>query len=65
VQGHLRNEQLFVKIDAACAHCGQPVHITLDSDLYWDLEESAAQPLVFEPEVDWAHFTGANITADY
>lgn len=65
MQGHLRNEQLSVEIETACAHCGLPLHLTLDNNLNWRLAESSAQPLVFEPDVDWLHFTGANIIADY
>lgn len=65
MQGHLRNERLSVRIETVCAHCGQSLHLTLDSDLNVSLEEADAQPLVFEPDVDWSHFKGANIIADY
>ena len=65
MQGRLRNESLSVKIDSECAHCGQKLHLTLDSELKWSVEEVDANPLVFEPDVDWGHFKGANIIHDY
>lgn len=65
MQGRLRNENLLVKIDSECAHCGRKLHITLDSELAWSVEESEADPLVFEPDVDWGHFEGSNIIHDY
>jgi hypothetical protein len=65
VQGRLRNEKLSVKIDSECAHCGQKLHLTFDSELAWSVEESDADPLVFEPDIDWRHFKGANIIHDY
>jgi len=65
VQGRLRNERLSVKIDSECAHCGQKIHLTFDSELKWSVEENDAEPLVFEPDIDWGHFKGANIIHDY
>jgi len=65
VQGRLRNERLAVEIDSECAHCGQGLHITLDSELVWNIKEQDASPLVFEPEIDWKRFTGSNIIHDY
>lgn len=37
----------------------------LDSELAWSIKEQDASPLVFEPDVDWVQFTGANIIHDY
>jgi hypothetical protein len=65
VQGHLRNEQLSVKIDSGCAHCGQKLHLTLNSELEWSIQEQDAHPLVFEPDVDFGHLSGSNIIPDY
>jgi hypothetical protein len=65
VQGRLRNEQLSVKIDSECAHCGQPLHLTLNSELEWSLQEHDADLLVFEPDVDFGHLTAPNIIPDY
>lgn len=65
MQGRLRNERLAVEIDSECAHCGQGLYLTLDSELVWNVKEHDASPLVFEPEVDWKRFTGSNIIHDY
>jgi hypothetical protein len=65
VQGRLRDESLSVEIETACAHCGQPLHITLDSELRWIVKEQDAAPFVFMPDVDWSHFTGATILDAY
>lgn len=65
VQGRLRNERLSVEIETACAHCGQELHITVDSELAWSVKEQGAQPLLFEPEVDWTSFEGPNIIGRY
>ena len=65
MQGRLRNEQLSVKIDSECAHCGQPLHLTLNSELEWSVQEQDADPLVFEPDVDFGHLTAPNIISDY
>src|SRR5260221_11395149 len=37
----------------------------LDSELQCSVKEPDAKPLVFVPDVDWAHFTGSNIIHDY
>jgi len=65
VQGQLRNEKISVEIETCCAHCGQDLHLTLDSELKWRIREQDANPLVFEPEIDWAHFQGTTIIHDY
>ncbi len=65
MQGCLRNERLAVEIDSECAHCGQGLHLALDSELVWKVKEHGASPLVFEPEVDWKRFKGSNIIHDY
>ena len=61
VQGRLRNELLSVEIRTQCAHCGQPLQITLDSNLRYQVHNEGAQPLVFEPHVEWVTFTEPNI----
>ena len=65
VQGRLRGENLVVEIETRCAHCAQELHLTVDSGLNWSVKEPAAQPLLFEPEVDWQHFTEPNIIDAY
>ena len=65
MQGRLRDERLSVEIDIVCAHCGQALHLTLDSELNWSIQESDALPLLFVPEIDWKHFEGSDIIHDY
>ena len=65
MQGQLRNEKLVAELTTECTHCGQELHLTLDSELNWSVKESDANPLVFEPEIDWDHFDGPNIIGDY
>jgi hypothetical protein len=65
VQGRLRDEELAVSIKTSCAHCDEPIHIDLDSELSWTVKESDADPLVFEPRIDWGTFRKPNIIDDY
>ena len=65
MQGRLREEGLSVEIETECAHCGQELHINLDSELSWSIKESGASPLVFMPDVDWEHLSGPNIINDF
>ena len=61
VQGQLRNEPLSAAIETQCAHCGQPLHLTVDSQMGYQVSETDAEPLVFRPEIDWSTFTEPNI----
>lgn len=65
VQGRLRDSLLTVRIDTECAHCRQEIHIDLDSAGVWRVEPPEANPLVFEPRLDWKNFTKPNIIDDY
>ena len=65
MQGRLRDGYLAVSIETECAHCGQPLHISVDSDLKYRVVDKDASPLVFEPRVDWETFTKPNIIDDY
>ncbi len=65
MQGRLRNEPLVVEIESECAHCGQPLHFMVNSELAWQVQEREATPLVFEPDVDFAHLTAPTIINDY
>jgi hypothetical protein len=65
VQGRLRQERLTFEISTVCGHCREALHIRIDSDLNLELIEPIARPLVFSPDVDWAHFTEANIIDAY
>ena len=65
MQGRLRNEYLTVEVESDCAHCGQKLHFVLDSDLNGSVQEAHAEPLLFEPDVDWRNFTKPTIIDDY
>jgi len=68
VQGRLRDENLVVEIESACAHCGREIHLTVDSELHWSVQGPGAagvHPLLSVPEVDWQHFAEPNIIDAY
>jgi len=65
VQGRLREEYLMVAIETRCAHCGEAMHIDLDSELKYRVREKDARPLMFEPRVDWDTFEEPNILHAY
>jgi hypothetical protein len=61
----LREEHLEIAITTECARSAQPIHLTIDSDLSYRIDDESAQPLVFEPEVDWGSFEEPNIIKAY
>ncbi len=65
VQGRLRDEPLSIEIATECGHCGHPIRLTVGSDLSLQTDEADAAPLVFEPEMDWSRFSGANLIDAY
>jgi len=52
VQGQLRKQALSVAITTECAHCGEPIHLKIDSELNSRVVEEGAKPLVFVPLLD-------------
>lgn len=52
VQGHLRQETLTFEVETECAHCRQPLHLELDSELAYRVVEEGAEPLVYVPLLD-------------
>jgi hypothetical protein len=62
VQGQLRTESLSAVISSECAHCGQPLHIEIDSRLELQVVEAGADPLVFVPMVDFDKLEDPSIT---
>ena len=53
VQGRLRSEYLEFGIETECAHCREPIHIEIDSQLNYQVRDEAAAPLVYLPLVDF------------
>lgn len=52
MQGQLRGEALSVLVKTECAHCRQPMHIEIGSDMRSSVREEGAAPIVFVPDVD-------------
>jgi hypothetical protein len=65
VQGRLHDRFLEVEIRTACAHCGEPMKLVVDSELEHRIETGGPNPLVFEPEVDWNTFSEPTIIDGY
>jgi hypothetical protein len=52
VEGRLRNEALSVDVSTECAHCKQPMHLTIDHELSCTVRDKGCKPVVFIPDVD-------------
>lgn len=65
VQGRLRSETVSVEINTSCAHCARPIQIQVDQDLQSKVHSPGAEPLIFEPHLDWDTFTEPNIIHKY
>jgi hypothetical protein len=61
VQGRLRGEHLTASVETECAHCHQPLHLEIDSDLSYRVLEEGANPLVFVPLVDFSRLEDSSI----
>ena len=65
VQGQLQNKYIEVEIETKCHHCGQGLHILLDSNMKVSVREPQAAPLVFMPDIDWEKFADRTIIDAY
>ena len=68
MQGRLRNEALEVEIETECACCGRELrlHSVWDGEsLEHQVRSAGADPLVFEPQIDWAEFSEPSIIHAY
>jgi hypothetical protein len=61
VQGQLREQEMSFSIQTSCAHCGQPLHIEIDSRLNYTVQEKDAAPLIFSPMVDFGKLEDPSI----
>ena len=61
VQGQLRREPLSVLIETECGHCGQPLHLRVDHELRYEVQESDAAPMIFAPTVDFERLKDPSI----
>ena len=62
VQGQLTGEPLSVTVTTACAHCGEPIQLEIDSDADARVIGSNADPLTFVPDVDFSTLPDKCIT---
>lgn len=65
VEGRLRQQPLSIEIRTQCGHCDRRMTLSVDSELQFRVAERDAQPLVFEPRVDWSTFREPNIIKHY
>ena len=65
VQGRLTDSYLEIKIETECACCGLDLKIVVDSDMRIVSVSEGAEPMVFQPHVDWANFSEPNIIHTY
>lgn len=65
VEGRLLHRKLLVRIATSCAHCGLALDLDIDSELNFRVRQRDAQPLVFEPHIDWSRFRQPSIIHDY
>ena len=68
VQGRLRNQSLAIEIETECGCCGRELRINSVCDgnsLKHEGRTEGAEPLVFEPQVDWTRFTEPSIIHAY
>lgn len=65
VQGRLRDRPLSVRVHTQCAHCNQPLDLTVDDKLRYQVLQSRARPLLFQPQINWNTFADPNIIHAY
>jgi hypothetical protein len=67
VQGRLRtafdknSQPLSVVVKTECAHCAQPLHLEIDSEMRYRVEEEGAAPMISVPVVDFSKLTEPSI----
>ena len=61
MQGQLRGERLAFDIQTECAHCARPIHIQMDSELNYSVQEQDADPLILAPMVDFGKLQAPSI----
>ena len=48
-----------------CAHCTEPMHFVVDSQMNYQVKAGGGEPLVFMPNIDWKTFAEPNIIDAY
>jgi hypothetical protein len=49
-------------VTTACDHCGEPIHMEIDSDARSRVVEAGARPVTFVPDVDFSTLPDRCIT---
>jgi hypothetical protein len=52
-------------VETKCHHCGQSLHLNVDSSMQITVQEQVAEPWVFMPDMDWEHFAERTIIDAY
>jgi len=61
VQGKLRNENVAVRVQSECAHCGKTMEMDIDSNLQLKPDDKKCKPIIFVPDVDLFNLQEASI----
>lgn len=56
---------MWVRVESECHHCSRPLTLQVDHRLRFRVLSRGASPLIFEPDMNWDNFRGANIIHDY
>lgn len=65
VLGHLLRRRVLIQIRSVCGESGNPLRISVGSDLRWRVTTRRARPLLFVPSINWEGFREPNIINDY
>jgi hypothetical protein len=60
----LRKEHFSVEVSSQCAHCQEPLDLTIDSDMNVSVRQDT-EPLVFVPEVNLFDLDEPNIIESF
>ena len=52
---------MSVGVETECAHCSEPMHMEIDSQLDYRVREEGADPIVFIPQVDFQRLEDPSI----
>ena len=62
MQGQLIGKPISVNVTTECAHCGEPIHLEIDSEAQCRVVGSGANPITFIPDVDFSTLPDKCIT---
>lgn len=65
MQGRLLEEKLEIIAVTVCAVSRRELRLQIDSDMNCRVLTEGAEPLVFEPHIDWQNFSAPSIVDDY